>query len=91
MLPIIVGGFMYGKMEAVIYDNAYQANLVVINQFRQSIDNRVKEVQQFATQISINPKILSILDEARLDNPQNDFYPFCLRPNFANICRSVRL
>ncbi|MEK3722696.1 helix-turn-helix domain-containing protein [Paenibacillus sp. FSL H8-0034] len=69
---------MYGKMEAVIYDNAYQANLVVINQFRQSIDNRVKEVQQFATQISINPKILSILDEARLDNPQNDFLSFLL-------------
>jgi two-component system response regulator YesN len=73
LLPLLVGWGMYTQLEKIIYENAYQANSILISQLRQNIDHRVKELQQLSYLISVNPKIQTLLTDLKSDNSQKDY------------------
>ena len=57
VLPIIIGTFLLNKIESIMVDDANRSNTAMLDQVRQVMDNRLKEIERLAMQISINPKL----------------------------------
>ncbi|NQX62685.1 AraC family transcriptional regulator [Paenibacillus qinlingensis] len=73
LFPLLIGWGMYTQLEKIIYENAYEANSMLISQLRQNVDHRITELQQFGYLISVNPKIQTLLAEFKPDNPHKDY------------------
>ncbi|PZE21289.1 AraC family transcriptional regulator [Paenibacillus xerothermodurans] len=63
LMPMIIGVVLYAKVEQFITDNVKRYNLGMLEQLKQSMDARLKEVEQLAQQISLNPKLNGLLGD----------------------------
>ncbi|SFM30116.1 AraC-type DNA-binding protein [Paenibacillus sp. 1_12] len=61
LLPLVIGFFLYTKVEQIMMANASRSNLAMLEQLRLTMDNHFKEVNQLAQQIVFNPKIDQLL------------------------------
>ncbi|MDR6551861.1 AraC-like DNA-binding protein [Paenibacillus qinlingensis] len=78
LVPVIIGMFAYGKLEKVIYTNATHTNQALVNQYRERIDSRIKDVQQFATSITINPTIQNIILLSKRGTENEEYLAYSL-------------
>lgn len=60
-LPVAGGVVMYWKIEKIMFENAHRANTGLLEQVRQSMDQRIEEVVQLTRQIDKNPKLQWVL------------------------------
>ena len=64
LLPLVIGSIFYTKTESTMIDNANRANLAMLEQLRQVMDNKLKEVDQISQQIALNPRLHWLLNNA---------------------------
>lgn len=69
MVPVLIGVYAYNKTVGVIVEEAKKANLSVLGQSKETLDIRLKEIEQIATELSVNPKIIHL---ANVDPPFSD-------------------
>src|SRR5699024_4521335 len=68
LLPVIIGGIFFNKIESIMAKNAHQANTAMLEQVRQTVDNRFKEIENFSLQVSHNPNLQKLLYNASSSN-----------------------
>ncbi|MCR8635323.1 helix-turn-helix domain-containing protein [Paenibacillus radicis (ex Xue et al. 2023)] len=64
LLPLIGGYILYSKVESITTENASHYNLAMLEQFKQSTDARLKEVDQLAQELMLNPKLNLLLNDS---------------------------
>lgn len=57
LLPVIIGIFLFNRIETIMVENANNSNTAMLEQVRDVLDNRFKEVEQLSLQISLDPKL----------------------------------
>lgn len=62
MIPVLVGVYAYNKTVQVIEEDAKRNNLAVLNQSKETLDIRLQEVEQLATDLALNPKITQFMN-----------------------------
>lgn len=75
LLPVLIGTALYGKVEGIMIETASRNNKAMLEQVRLGVDSRVKEVNQLARQIALNPKLQWLLDNKDYSD-KRDLYKF---------------
>ncbi|WP_046173601.1 AraC family transcriptional regulator [Domibacillus indicus] len=57
LLPVIIGIILFYRIEALMVENANKSNTVMLEQVRDVLDNRFKEIEQLSLQISLDQKL----------------------------------
>ncbi len=57
MLPISISSIVFYQAQNIIEDENNRANASIIKQVQQTIDSRVKEIEQFAIQVGVNSQV----------------------------------
>jgi AraC-like DNA-binding protein len=74
LLPLGISFIFYVQMEKILLDNALRSQTVMLEQVKQVIDNKIKEIDQLTLQISLNPEMNWMLEKAIYN--EQDFYEF---------------
>ncbi len=61
LLPVIIGLFLFNRIESIMVDNANKSNTTMLMQVRDVLDNRFKEIEQLSLQISLDQKLNSMM------------------------------
>ncbi|GIP33659.1 helix-turn-helix domain-containing protein [Paenibacillus sp. J2TS4] len=88
LIPVIIGSALYQSVEKLMVDNANRANLGMLEQVKQVMDNRLREVDSITMQLALNPKLLWLLGNVGADtvNDQVKFLEFMKEvKNFRNV------
>jgi len=64
LLPLGICSIFYTKTESAMIDNANRANLAMLEQLRQVMDNKLKEVDQISQQIALNSRLYWLMNNA---------------------------
>ncbi|MFE5320626.1 helix-turn-helix domain-containing protein [Paenibacillus sp. NPDC056579] len=75
LLPIVLGSILYTKTVTIMTDNANRANLAMLEQLRQVMDSKLKDVQQMSQQIALNPRMQWLMNNTDTTNSA-DAYKF---------------
>ncbi|MFE5319405.1 helix-turn-helix domain-containing protein [Paenibacillus sp. NPDC056579] len=62
LFPVAIGLFLYSHVEEAMEDQANRSSLAMLEQLRLSMDASIKEVDQLSQQITLNPKMDSLLN-----------------------------
>jgi two-component system response regulator YesN len=73
LIPVSIGVVLYGQIESIMRANASRSNLAMIEQLRQTMDSRLKEVDQLSQQIAYNPRLQVLLSSANMNSPSVQF------------------
>ncbi|MGM7719802.1 AraC family transcriptional regulator [Metabacillus sp. Hm71] len=57
LLPVIIGIFLFNRIESIMMEHANNSNTAMLEQVRDVLDNRFKEVEQLSLQISLDQKL----------------------------------
>lgn len=71
LLPMIVGFFLYERIEKVMENNAERSNSAMLEQLRLSMDSKLKEVDILAKQIVFNSKLAYLLNLNRYSSSES--------------------
>ncbi|UQZ82595.1 HTH-type transcriptional regulator YesS [Paenibacillus konkukensis] len=75
LLPLALGSILYTKTNTIMTDNANRANLAMLEQLRQVLDSKLKDVEQMSQQIALNPRLQWLMNNT--DNTDTaDAYKF---------------
>lgn len=69
MVPLMIGAYAYDQTVTVIEEDAMNANLNVLNQSKSTLDIRLKEIEQLAMDLALDPKVIHL---ANVDPPFTD-------------------
>lgn len=64
LLPVTIGGFMYQRVEQILVEQANRANLGLLEQARQNVDSRMTEMNRIILQLSLDPNLRWLMDNA---------------------------
>lgn len=64
LLPLAFGSILYTKTSNIMVDNANRANFAMLEQFRQVMDIKLKEVEQMSQQIALNARLQWLINNA---------------------------
>ncbi|WP_146762404.1 helix-turn-helix domain-containing protein [Paenibacillus contaminans] len=73
IIPVGIAVFLYGKIESILVENAERSNLALLEQVKQTMDSRLKEVEWLSRQIVFNPKLQWLLSNADPDDLQSQY------------------
>lgn len=78
IVPVLIGVILYGQIIGIMEDNANRSNVVMLEQLKQVVDSQLKEVNQLADDISLEPKLQSLLNDNELSSQTNayNFFDF---------------
>jgi two-component system, response regulator YesN len=62
MIPVLIGTYAYYKTVQVIEEDAKKANMAVLDQSKETLDIRLQEVEQLATDLALNPKVIQFMN-----------------------------
>ncbi len=71
ILPVGIAVILYGKIESILVENAERSNLALLEQVKQTMDSRLKEMELLSRQIVLNPKLQWLLGNANPDDLQS--------------------
>ncbi|CAG7600448.1 HTH-type transcriptional regulator YesS [Paenibacillus solanacearum] len=75
LLPLVLGSILYTKTSNIMVDNANRANLAMLEQLRQVMDIKLKDVEQMSQQIAFNSRLQWLMSNT--DSPgDQDAYKF---------------
>ncbi|WP_168121561.1 helix-turn-helix domain-containing protein [Paenibacillus sp. HB172176] len=74
-IPVIIGSLLYNKMEQAMIENANESNQTLLQKARLTLDNRMYEIDQLASQITLDPT-LQILMYGESDHENLDEYKY---------------
>ncbi|WP_051620952.1 helix-turn-helix domain-containing protein [Paenibacillus sp. UNC451MF] len=64
LLPLALGTILYTKTSNIMVDNANRANLAMLEQLRQVMDIKLKDVEQMSQQIALNSRLQWLINNA---------------------------
>ncbi|MBE1442961.1 helix-turn-helix domain-containing protein [Paenibacillus sp. OAS669] len=64
LLPIALGSILYTKTNTIMTDNANRANYAMLEQLRQVMDSKLRDVQLMSQQIALNPRLQWLMNNA---------------------------
>jgi AraC-like DNA-binding protein len=64
LLPLALGSVLYSRTNAIMVDNANRTNLAMLEQLRQMMDGKLKDVEQMSQQLALNPRLQSLMNNA---------------------------
>ncbi len=64
LLPLALGSILYTKTINIMTDNANRANLAMLEQLRQVMDSKLRDVEMMSQQIALNPKLQWLMNNA---------------------------
>jgi two-component system response regulator YesN len=56
LIPVLIGCFVYVKIEQIMIDNAYRSNTAMLEQMKHVMDGRTQEIDILMRQIAFHPK-----------------------------------
>lgn len=72
MIPIVIGGLVYTEAEKVVQRYTAEANLAILQQTRDIMDNRLSEIGKMVMQLALDARVKSVATaEGRLSPEQN--------------------
>ncbi len=57
IVPIILGAILFMRVETLMIEHQNQANMAMLKQVKQVVDDRFQEVEHFSQQLSSTPKV----------------------------------
>lgn len=73
LLPLVLASILYTKTDTIMRDNANRANLAMLDQLRQLIDGKLKEVEQISQQVGLNPQLQWLMNNAETTDSGNAY------------------
>lgn len=73
LLPVTIGVVMYGKIERNMTDQGNRSNLVMMEQLMLVADNRLKELEYMAEQITLNARLQFLLSKGASESPADQY------------------
>ncbi|MCZ8518933.1 MULTISPECIES: helix-turn-helix domain-containing protein [Paenibacillus] len=73
LLPVTIGLVLYSKVEGMMMGQAERANTALLDQLRQTLDVRLREVEQVSQRISLNPKLPGLLNNDGSEAPEDAY------------------
>lgn len=70
LVPLIIGIILFYRIELIMINDAKKVNAAMLEQVRQIMDNRFKEVEQLSLQISSTPELDDLLNHSIDSNYQ---------------------
>lgn len=64
LLPLALGSILYTKTSNVMVDNANRANFAMLEQLRQVMDIKLKDIEQMSQQIALNSRLQWLLNNS---------------------------
>ncbi|CAG7614438.1 helix-turn-helix domain-containing protein [Paenibacillus allorhizosphaerae] len=64
LLPLALGSILYTKTSNIMVENANRANLAMLEQLRQVMDIKLKDVEQISQQIAFNSRLQWLMSNA---------------------------
>ncbi|SFM08745.1 AraC-type DNA-binding protein [Gracilibacillus orientalis] len=61
LLPVIIGLFLFNKIESIMVENANKSNTTMLMQVRDVLENKFEEIEQLSLQISLDEKLNRLL------------------------------
>lgn len=61
LVPVIIAAILFTRIELIMINDAEKVNIAMLEQVRQVMDNRFKEVEQLSVQISSSPELDKLL------------------------------
>lgn len=61
IFPLLIGTLLYDRMEQALIDHANESNQALLQQARLSIDSRMHEIDQLASQVAFDPTLELLL------------------------------
>ncbi|MHA6480563.1 helix-turn-helix domain-containing protein [Paenibacillus sp. strain BS8-2] len=77
-LFILIGSYIFAKVSEVLVDNAHASNLTIMEQAKQDIDSRLKEVAKLMEQVGINPQVQTLTNAASSNIYPQEYLAFSL-------------
>ncbi|MCU6795062.1 AraC family transcriptional regulator [Paenibacillus sp. WQ 127069] len=62
MLAIVIGGVLYWKAKSVVERTVDHTNTAMLEQLREAVDSRLKEIEKLEHQITLHPKLHWLLN-----------------------------
>jgi two-component system, response regulator YesN len=75
LLPLTLGSILYTKTVSIMTDNANRANVAMLEQLRQVMDSRLKDVERMSQQIAFNPRLQLLMNNVDTSD-STDAYKF---------------
>ncbi|WP_299092271.1 hypothetical protein [uncultured Metabacillus sp.] len=57
LLPVVISIFLFNRIESIMVEHANNSNTAMLEQVKDVLDNRFKEVEQLSLQISFDQKL----------------------------------
>lgn len=73
LLPVSIGMVLYSKVEGMMMEHAERANTALLDQLRQTLDVRLREVEQASQRITLNPKLQGLLNSDGSEAPEDAY------------------
>lgn len=66
LLPVIIGILLFNRIEKIMVENANASNTAMLEQVRDVLDNRFKEVEQLSLQISLDKNLNRLMKNQQI-------------------------
>ncbi|AEI42486.1 AraC family transcriptional regulator [Paenibacillus mucilaginosus] len=73
LLPVTIGVVLYSKVEGMMVEHAERANTALLDQLRQTLDVRLREVEHASQRITLNPKLQGLLNSDGSEAPEDAY------------------
>ncbi|WP_274652788.1 helix-turn-helix domain-containing protein [Paenibacillus humicola] len=73
LLPIVLGSILYTKTNTIMTDNANRANLAMLEQLRQVMDGKLKDITLMSQQIALNPRLRWLMNSTDASDAANAY------------------
>lgn len=87
--PVVLGSFLYTRMSSSMVENVNRSNTAMLEQVKQVVDLKIREINQAIVQLSYNPKLDWLLRNGDNAKSAKDLYKFIDYINELNRYRLV--
>ncbi len=81
-LPVLFGGIIYFKSLGIIESEIGRADDAILKQIQQSVDSKLRDIEQLAVKIELDPRIKGLLHVTNEDDPIYSYNKYWLRNEF---------
>jgi len=74
LIPLLLGIIIYGETQRMVKKDIINNNMLMLEQIRDVVDGRLKEITKMATQLSLNPKVSYFSNIGTLADNQSIYY-----------------
>lgn len=85
LLPVLIGTYLYHRVENIMVNNANRTNLGLLEQVKQVTENRMNEVDSMTVQIALNPKLQWAMSNIDDDYVKSEFNMVDIMKDLKNV------